>query len=303
MEWLKALQRNWQLIGFVLMMVIFVVLYLHFYKMLRIPEPDLAWISDPANALELRWRMLWGLSAVALTLITVINGTLAATIMVRNPIGQAAYLLMFCAVAALVAWVVHQSSGKDFGGGASDAVLQHYSIAREIPVNDVVEAMVPLSGAVAVLVIMAAVSLLMLRKPIDADMLISRYRDFRKLLSASTAMLVIGVLQTYFLFRMATSGLDEAEAARVISGTLTIGGSTAYTVMLVLIFGPVAYALNRWSWQAAHDETDSNDSQTLRKWLQDLGIYNSPTRIMSQAMLASAPALVGLMLDLVPKVV
>jgi len=49
---------------------------------------------------------------------------------------------------------------------------------------------------------MAAVCLLLVRKRMDADTLVLRYRDFRHLLGAGTAMPVIGVLQTYLLFRM-----------------------------------------------------------------------------------------------------
>jgi len=74
-------------------------------------EPDLDWIPDPANALELRWRMLWGLSSIALILATVINGVVAAAIITRTPFGPAAYLPMFAAVAALVVWVVRQMGG------------------------------------------------------------------------------------------------------------------------------------------------------------------------------------------------
>jgi len=303
MDLWTPLTRNLKLMGFAALLLAFVLLYAHFYDMLRMTEPDLDWISDPANALELRWRMLWGLSTIALILVTVINGVVAAAIITRNPFGPAAYVPMFAAVAALVVWVVRQSGSQDFGGGASDAVLRHYSAVRAIPVNDVVEMMVPLSGAVAVLVIMAAVCLLLVRGRMDADTLVVRYRDFRHLLGASTAMLVTGVLQTYFLFRMATSTVASHEAAPVIAGTLTTGGSTAYTVMLLLIFGPIAYALNRWSWDAAHQVTGSRDEQTLREWLEHLGIYNSPTRVLSQALLASAPAMVGLALNLIPKIV
>lgn len=303
MDLWTPLARNRKLIGFVALLLAFALLYAKFWYLLRIPEPDLAWISDPANALELRWRMLWGLSSIALILVTVINGAVAAAIITRNPFGPAGYVPMFAAVAGLVAWVIYQSGSQDFGGGASDAVLRQYSAARDIPVNAVVEAMVPLSGAVAVLVIMAAICLLLVRGAMDADTLVVRHRDFRHLLGSSTAMLVIGVIQTYFLFRMATTAVETSDTAGVIAGTLTFGGSTAYTVLLLLIFGPIAYALNRWSWDAAHRVTGSRDVQTLREWLERLGIYNSPTRVLSQALLASAPAVVGVVLNLVPKVV
>lgn len=303
MDLWTPLVRNRKLIAFVALLLAFVLLYAEFWHLLRMPEPDLAWISDRANALELRWRMLWGLSTIALVLVTVINGAIAAAIITRNPFGPAAYVPMFGLVAVLIAWVVHQSGSQDFGGGASDAVLQHYSTVRDIPVNTVVETMVPLSGAVAVLVIMAAVCLLLVRGSMDTETLVVRYRDFRHLLGSSTAMLVTGVIETYFLFRMATTTLGTADNADVIAGTLTFGGSTAYTLLLLLIFGPIAYALNRWSWDAAHQFTGSRDVQTLREWLERLGIYNSPTRVLSQALLASAPAMVGVVLNLIPKVV
>jgi hypothetical protein len=281
---------------------LFLALYFILFKLLGIDSFVLN-LGEPKNgdvtgAYELRWRMLWGLSSLSVVLIALANAIWSAALVIRHPIGRSPYTWMLIGIC--IAGAVWLSANQDYGGAASDELLTHYSATSDIPVNTIAEILVASVLGVVVLIAAALLTITLRSTTPDAQEVIQKYHNLRKSLMGSTALLVVLVVETYFLFRMATTGLDP-DVAGVISTTLTVGGSTSYTILLMVLYGPVALTVETWSRSTAKKEVHTPDVTKVREWLQKRGIYSSPTRVMSQFLMASSPALVGVILDLLPK--
>lgn len=299
---LQLAARQTPLLVWIITLTVFFLLYSIFFKILAIDNFVLnlgePMSTDPTGAYELRWRMLWGLSAVVVILVALANAILSMSLVLRHRIGRSPYTWILIGVcAATVAWL---SAVQDYGGAASHRVLLHYSEASGIPVNIMVEYSVGFVLALVVMIAAAILTITLRSASSDAQSIIEKHRDLRRSLTGTTVLLVVLVFQTYFLFRMATVKLDP-EVADLVSNTLTIGGSASYTILLLVLYGPVALTLEMWSLSTATREIQTNDPTKVREWLQKQGIYNSPARIISQFMMGLSPALVGVLLDVLPR--
>lgn len=288
-----------------------ILVYIIFYRELKIETFQFHLNSDakrwelaaldPTRAYELRWRMLWGLSALSVVSVALLNAFWSIETISRYRIGRSPAMwfgVALCAIAMMyVSWV------KGWGGKASDDILQLYSSEAHIRLKQMVQILVAL--VLAVVVLIAAGMVALLARPDDAPMdvtaITDRHWDFRRSLMACTALLVVLVIETYFLFRLATVGVDP-EIGGPIAATLTVGGSTSYTVLLVILYGPTAIALNQWSWSVAAKELDTFEVPKLQDWLRQHGIDSSPMRVASGALMACLPATVGATINFLPRI-
>ena len=254
---------------------------------------------DPTGALELRWRMLWGLSALATVAIALVVAVTSVELLVRYRLGRSPRMWLVLALAAAV--LVTLSLTEGYGGKSSAQVLDRYSTNAHIPLTRFIELLTVLALTVVVLVIGGLAALLWRPEPMDVAAITHRHQDFRRSLMGCTVLLVAFTIETYFLFRLATVGLDPAVAGPVAT-TLTVGGGVSYTCLLVVLYGPAAIALNRWSWSVAAKEVGSFELPKLQKWLQQHGIDISPMHVASGAMLTCLPAIVGASINLLPRI-
>jgi hypothetical protein len=254
---------------------------------------------DPTGALELRWRMLWGLSALATVAIALVVAVTSIELLVRYRLGRSRRMWLVLALATTV--LVTLSLIKGYGGTSSAQILDLYSSNAQIPLTLFIELLTVLGLTVVVLVIGGLAALLRRTEPMDVAAITHRHQDFRRSLMGCTVLLVAFTIETYFLFRLATVGLDP-DVAGPVATTLTVGGGASYTCLLVVLYGPAAIALNRWSWAVAAKEVGSFEPPKLQKWLQQHGIDISPMHVASGAVLTCLPAIVGASINLLPRI-
>jgi len=254
---------------------------------------------DPTGALELRWRMLWGLSALAAVAIALVVAVTSIELIVRYRLGRSPRMWVGLALATVV--LVTLGLIKGYGGTSSAQVLDLYSSNAHIRLTLFIELLTVLALTVVVLVAGGLAALLRRTEPMDVAAITHRHQDFRRSLMGCTVLLVMFTIETYFLFRLATVGLP-AEVAGPVATTLTVGGGVSYTCLLVVLYGPAAVALNRWSWSVAAKEVGSFELPKLQQWLQQHGIDISPLHVASGAMLTCLPAIVGASINLLPRI-
>jgi hypothetical protein len=168
----------------------------------------------------------------------------------------------------------------------------------------VVQVLVAFVLAVVVLNVSSLVELLVWPDggSMDVTAIAGRYRDFRRSLVASTALLVVLTIETYFLFRLATVGFDP-KVGGPIATTLIVGGSTSYTIFLVILYGPAAVVLNQWAWSVAMKELNTSEVPKLQEWLRDHGIDSSPLRVASGVLMTCLPGIVGATIGILPQII
>jgi hypothetical protein len=286
---------------FLLYGILFGALHIETYTLVLNSGP-VRWQSsslDPTGALELRWRMLWGLSALASVAIALVVAITSIELMVRYRLARSplSWLVLALVATALVTvtWI------KGYGGNASNQVLDLYSDNAHVRLSFFIQLMTVVGLTVVVLVAGGLAALLRREEPMDVAAITHRHQDFRRSLMGCTVLLVAFTIETYFLFRLATVGLDP-DVAGPVATTLTVGGGVSYTCLLLVLYGPAAVALNRWSWSVAAQEVGSFELPKLQKWLQDHGIDISPMHVASGAMLTCLPAIVGASINFLPRI-
>ena len=254
---------------------------------------------DPTGALELRWRMLWGLSALATVVIALVVAVASIELIIRYRLATSPRTWLWLALAATV--LVTLTLVEGYGGTSSEQVLRLYSGNAHIRLTLFIELLTVLALTVVVLVAGGLAALLRRAEPMDVAAITQRHQDFRRSLMGCTLLLVVFTIETYFLFRLATVGLDP-DVAGPVATTLTVGGGVSYTCLLLVLYAPAAIALNRWSWSVATKEVGSVDLPKVQKWLQLHGIDISPLHVASGAVLTCLPAIVGAGINLLPRV-
>ena len=254
---------------------------------------------DPTGALELRWRMLWGLSALATVVIALVVAVASIELIIRYRLATSPRTWLWLALAATV--LVTLTLVEGYGGTSSEQVLRLYSGNAHIRLTLFIELLTVLALTVVVLVAGGLAALLRRAEPMDVAAITQRHQDFRRSLMGCTILLVVFTIETYFLFRLATVGLDP-DVAGPVATTLTVGGGVSYTCLLLVLYAPAAIALNRWSWSVATKEVGSVDLPKVQKWLQLHGIDISPLHVASGAVLTCLPAIVGAGINLLPRV-
>ena len=295
---MALLKNHIPIILFTLIIGFFTIAYGQFYTVLHLASPDFEWITNEINARELRWRMLWGLSMLSLIVIMTISIVCSCIIIYHHPHGFDGRLITFIFVLLISIFILYVLSKQDLGGGASNAIVLHYSLATGIPVNNITESLMKLGSVAVILVLASSCCLLLKPKIFSVEALTTKYQLFHLSILSSTIFILIGVLQTYFLFRMSTAYLPVKDA-HTITTTLTLSGSTAYTVFMLVIYGPVIFTLRSWSWSLAKNNLSLEyDVIKIKYWMAQKGFSNSTRSISWDLFLSFSPALLGVIINI-----
>jgi hypothetical protein len=119
---------------------VFLLLYAFFFRELEIdtfqfhlPSGVKSWSWDPeildrTRAYELRWRMLWGLSALSVISVALLNAFWSIEALSRYEIGRSP--VMWLGVAFCVIVVMYVSWLEGYGGGSSDRFSSSIRVKR-----------------------------------------------------------------------------------------------------------------------------------------------------------------------------
>lgn len=250
-------------------------------------------ISEPKQALELRWRMLWGLSSIALVLIAVATGGWFVLVMLRHPAQRNDLLLLIVIITIIIVIIVNYLA--DYGGSASATIILHYEGKSGLPLNSVVEFLNAFVFSAVVLMAFGLSSIVRDIHNTSVEDLVKKHHSFKVGLAFSSALLVSSVLETYLLFRMSTINFESSYASSLYT-TLTLGGSVSYAILLSMLFAPIGITLYSRSWQLARIAKSGNDVVNMRVWLQEHGVGAPMRKLVIEFLVAALPAILGALL-------
>lgn len=284
-RWRKTGVALLPLIGAILVVTLFLLLY----NVLSIGVPPLQRLVPLPQGAESA-KMLWGVSALCLTVALIWNLASSSAILwsslaaVSSDVRKAT-LGVIIAV-NLIGWVLLPYF--DVGGAAADGILK--SIATEVPAIEWITKCGNLLAFTTVSLVMFSICFLALPAPdLEVQAVAHRVRCFFFSLYSATALLVTGLLEVLALFRWGAA-FHPSDGMQATATALAISAGAVFTVLLVAIYAPVALVQQRWLDCLVEKESQKTAGLDGPKWLAAHGFGGSPVGIVG-AMLT--PVLTG----------
>jgi hypothetical protein len=255
---------------------------------------------------ELRARMFWGLSILALLMALIWNIGLSAQILFKAFYGASKRIKLFVFAMSLITPIALTIAVtiRSFGGGAGNFLIKsvYENSSRLIPVQQIIQACNALA-CLAVFLIAATCSYLIYLPSIHHEKAVQivseKLNDAKASLFSSSAFLVLGVAEIHFLFAWPLSFADIQTKPNLIILTHTLSASAGalYTVLLASLYLPVATTHNRWIRQLWQDASKADQSLNKERWLQQNSLDRSAFSDISQLAQVLAPSIAGIWIE------
>jgi hypothetical protein len=277
----------------------FVGAYVYYFSAAGIGDVSASYLQDAGNGVEFFYRILWFVSAVATSLGAVLVAVISARI-TAELLSTKKQLQLYGVCTGTLALVLLLLHFSDMSGSAGAALLSQIDGAPGGKVDGAVERTMSLAVvAIFLLVVSACAIIAKSQHHFDIASATDLYGKFRVSLVATSVFLVIGTLNIAALYQWAVRVPVDNGVASVVADGLGVGGGVIYSVLLLSIYVPVSFHLNRKVNLLLEEEVSSDDPDDVERWLKRYGLFNSPARVVARYALIAAPMIAGAAIDAV----
>jgi hypothetical protein len=278
--------------------LLFVVLFISFYAALKLGRHIDTMTFTPRDAGTLKFRLLWGASALALLMTLIGHLAISVGIIVSNLSGsnKLKLVLMGGCLAGLVAMgTVSYHLGFDMGGGI--AILLSETARPALPKGarillDIINTLVIVSF---VLTVASCACMATTQNSLEGQ--IRRIKKFKLSLYLSAAVLALGVLEVYALANLAVARhTGSRESFLVLANSLPLSAGIVFSIFLAAVYLPVALVQGRWL--ESHFKKLRQEKEDIADWMTLNGLEGSPLTILGSYIAVFVPLLTGLLTNL-----
>ena len=255
-------------------------------------------LDTEAEATEFFLRILWAASAVATALasllVMTVSSSAAAMLLKRRE-----NILVYVGCSVLLVPVMLLLSYYDMAGGAGKALINQIDRELNLHVDMAVEATMNLTAISIYFILVGACAIVIKSQNVrDSRALTQCFRQFRISLIATASLLVAGTLNIAALYIWASHIPDgEIKVLRVAHGLSLVSGIT-YSLILLCIYLPISYILNRRAYEFLEKEVDITNAEEVNKWMESRGINDSPIRIAARYLIMATPFFTSMLVEL-----
>src|SRR5262249_37069565 len=128
----------------------------------------------------------------------------------------------------------------------------------------------------------------------------NRLKLFMQSLYSAAALLVVGLMEIYTLFRWGAIAAPDEQVGLLLANALAIGAGALFTLLLVGIYVPVAIHQQGWLDDLIEEESKQTANLDIPKFLAAHGLTSSPLKLASAII---APLLTGVITNLAKQIV
>lgn len=273
-------------------------------------DPD---TPDCGNAVErpaeFRARMFWGIAATALVLSLVWNSIVSIFLIRRNGLGWLSKPIVWLIVGAAVTIPIFMMLFLRWrvGGDVAETLvgsIQEYSKAitkseQVIPINALNSASNILTIICITLIVIACCSLIYWPAQSEKNIqtLVEKIEQSKLSLYSAAGLLACGVFEVHFLFNWPASFLPDVAAVRAIANGLTISTGVLFSLLLIIVYLPIAVIHRSWISDLAHQASTKSENKSKAfdrdEWLQTHGLETSSLSVLKGMLAFLAPTIAG----------
>jgi len=175
----------------------------------------------------------------------------------------------------------------------------HFDTAFLNNVHNIVSAINVLAALVPAIIIVAASSALappQNRANADLNFLADHMRGLKSVLNATSALLVVGVLHMNAWLQWPASFMSDSALHTAVSGaalSITVFWGTAFTLMLISVYGPAATQLSLMARKLLDQKHQAGTIADTQQWLKEHDLAITFSEQLPQIGIMLAPVLAG----------
>lgn len=269
-------------------------------------DHSLALLRDQALHLEQARGKLLYCAAVALLVFTLLwNTALSGLVILQERQGNVRltpeYVILYAGVLVIIECVyLFAGTPLNLGGWYENNLLDSLAAFERIPLDRLVT-VVDAATAVAILLILLSLGYLI--EDVEADdigRLSRRIYLFKLSIYSAGISLGAGVFELYALYSWAATYTPHAlqGASIAFSTSMTTATGLLFTALMIIMYLPVAYSLNRAlviRYQAKLNRTRVQSGQGMVNWAKDQGVSSIPLSVFGSYVAILVPFVTGIL--------
>lgn len=213
---------------------------------------------------------------------------------------KAEYRTYFLLLIFTILWsVLIAGTPFNLGGWYEDQLLDRVWGVESIWMDGVVF-IADLITAVAILLILGMLGYLVAdRSPDDMANLASRINTYKISIYSAGLSLGAGVFEIYALYSWSAmyAGDGEISSALVFSSTMTVATGLLFTTLMIVMYLPVAFTLNRqlWTYYRSKGGTQKGKTKAMQEWAATYGVSTTPLSVFGSYVAILVPFATGIL--------
>lgn len=276
-------------------LVYFGILFSIYFSLLNIGaigEPN---FSNVEKSTEFYWRIVWGLSSIAVVLISSVCIFVSMSIIHRNTMLHSGVvkIIVISLIVALTALIILLFYNAGIGGGAVSSFLTKAGEQLGIKIGLITDVTMTLAATSIFLIAASLCSMLFHSRNMTISNLRNSYTQLRYSFYITSVFLCTGITQIYLLFTWASYVIGSDLASVKMAHALTISGSIIFTIVFMTLFVPASVVLNTWIRNVAYDGLPTSQEFDYIEWRKSVGLYNSTSNNINNALILLSPVILG----------
>jgi hypothetical protein len=183
------------------------------------------------------------------------------------------------------------------GGAAADILLKTIEKQTGVPMFAFILANNILACVCMTLIVTACCGLMYLPKNQRTSQTIAKKLvEAQLLLYSSAALLFVGVLEIFYLFRWPVSFATETSRASLLelSNSLSLSAGVLYSLLLLVVYVPVGLVHQKWVHEVFAEQSDGPATVNRDEWLKNRGLDTSTLSLFMKVLVIAAPTIGGI---------